>query len=80
VDFLEQKGIETRPIMAGNIAEQPAMKLFRYRKAGELNNSKIIMRNSFFFGNHQGIGKAEREYIADCISEFAELKTKEDKR
>ena len=76
VDFLEQKGIETRPIMAGNIAEQPAMKLFKYRKAGELNNSKIIMRNSFFFGNHQGIGKVEREYIADCISEFTEQKIK----
>ena len=67
MNFLEQKGIETRPVMAGNIAEQPAMKLFKYRKAGELNNSKIIMRNSFFFGNHHGIGKVEREYIADCI-------------
>jgi CDP-6-deoxy-D-xylo-4-hexulose-3-dehydrase len=76
VDFLEQKGIETRPVMAGNIAEQPAMKLFKYRKADELNNSKIIMRNSFFFGNHQGIGKVEREYIADCISEFIEQKIK----
>ncbi len=76
VDFLEQKGIETRPIMAGNIAEQPAMKLFQYRKVGTLNNSKVIMRNSFFFGNHHGIGKSEREYIADCISEFVEQKTK----
>ena len=76
VDFLEQKGIETRPIMAGNIAEQPVMKLFKYRKVGNLNNSKNIMRNSFFFGNHQGIGKVEREYIADCIIEFTEQKTK----
>jgi CDP-6-deoxy-D-xylo-4-hexulose-3-dehydrase len=73
-NFLEQKGIETRPVMAGNIAEQPAMKLFKYRKVGELNNSRIIMRNSFFFGNHHGIGKVEREYIADCISEFMEQK------
>jgi CDP-6-deoxy-D-xylo-4-hexulose-3-dehydrase len=75
VDFLEQKGIETRPIMAGNIAEQPAMKLFKYRKVGNLNNSKNIMRNSFFFGNHHGIGKVEREHIADCISEFTEQKS-----
>jgi len=74
VNFLEQKGIETRPIMAGNIAEQPVMKLFKYRKVGNLNNSKNIMRNSFFFGNHQGIGKTEREYIADCISKFTEQK------
>lgn len=79
VDFLEQKGIETRPIMAGDIAEQPAMKLFKYRKVGNLDNSKNIMRRSFFFGDHHGIGKAEREYIADCISEFIEQKTKKSK-
>lgn len=76
VDFLERKGIETRPIMAGNMAEQPAMKLFKYRKVGNLSNSKNIMRRAFFFGNHQGIGKAEREYIADSIGKFIEQKTK----
>ena len=74
ISFLEQRGIETRPIMAGNIPEQPVMALFPYRKVGELSNAKYIMRNSFFFGNHPGIGKAEREYIADCISEFIEQK------
>lgn len=72
--FLEGKGIETRPIMSGNIDEQPAMKLFNYRRVGELKNSKLIMRNSFFFGNHQGIRQKERgaivEYISDFIREF----------
>jgi CDP-6-deoxy-D-xylo-4-hexulose-3-dehydrase len=69
-DFLEGKGVETRPIMAGNIDEQPAMRLFHYRKVGDLPNSKLIMRNSFFFGNHQGIGKEEREGIVEYIREF----------
>ena len=73
VNFLESKGIETRPIMAGNMAEQPVMKLFKYRK-GNLKNSRLIMRNSFFFGNHHGIREKEREYIADCIEKF--MKTK----
>ncbi len=70
VDSLEGKGVETRPIMAGNIAEQPAMKLFHYRKVGDLPNSRLITRNSFFFGNHQGIGKQEREAILSYITEF----------
>jgi CDP-6-deoxy-D-xylo-4-hexulose-3-dehydrase len=70
VAFLEQKGIETRPIMAGNLAEQPALKLFKHRIVGELKNARTVMRNSFFFGNHQGVGKAEREYIVTCIEEF----------
>jgi CDP-6-deoxy-D-xylo-4-hexulose-3-dehydrase len=70
VKFLEQCKIETRPIMAGNMEEQPAMKYISHRVCGDLKNSKLIMRNSFFFGNHQGIGDDERNYIADKISEF----------
>ena len=70
VAFLEKKGVETRPIMAGNIAEQPAMKLSKYRKVGALPNSKLINRNAFFFGNHQGIGKKEREAIVSYFDEF----------
>jgi CDP-4-dehydro-6-deoxyglucose reductase, E1 len=67
---LEKKGIETRPIMAGNVAEQPVAKQIPCRIAGDLENSKLIMRNSFFFGNHNGIGLAERKYIAGCIMQF----------
>ncbi len=70
VGFLEKKGIETRPVMAGNMAEQPVMKTIPHRVAGGLANSEAIMRRSFFFGNHNGIGPVEREYIADCLIEF----------
>jgi len=71
VEFLERKGLETRPIMSGNIDEQPAMRLFDYRKVGNLPNSRIIQRHSFFFGNHQGIGKTEREAVVEYFREFA---------
>ena len=70
MDFLEKRGVETRPIMSGNMDEQPAMKLFPYRKMGKLQNSRLIMRRSFFFGNHHGIEKEEREAIVDYIGEF----------
>ncbi|MCL0102752.1 DegT/DnrJ/EryC1/StrS family aminotransferase [Dehalococcoidia bacterium] len=69
-DFLESNGLETRPVMAGNMDEQPAMRLFTYKKVRELPNSRLIMHNSFFFGNHQGIGKEEREAIVEYIREF----------
>lgn len=72
VTHLEARGVETRPIMAGNIAEQPAMRLLPHRTGGELPNARYLHRNAFFFGNHQGIGPAEREAIADYISEFVE--------
>lgn len=70
VDFLEAKGVETRPIMAGNMDEQPGMQLFPYRKVGDLPVSQLIMHYAFFFGNHPGIGEVEREAIAQYIEEF----------
>jgi len=76
VNHLEEKLIETRPIMAGNMAEQPAMKHIDHRTVGQLPNSQMIMRCSFFFGNHNGIGHEEREYIADTVIEFIDHASK----
>lgn len=55
VEFLKEKKIETRPAMAGNMVEQPSMRLFKHRISRSLKNSKLIMKNEFFFGNHQDI-------------------------
>ncbi len=76
VNHMEKKLIETRPIMAGNMAEQPAMKHILHRTVGGLPNSQMIMRQSFFFGNHNGIGPEEREYISETIIEFLEHASK----
>ena len=70
VRFLEARGLETRPIMAGNITEQPAMKLFEHRISEDLTNSTLINNQSFFFGNHQGIGDQEREAVTGYFQEF----------
>jgi CDP-6-deoxy-D-xylo-4-hexulose-3-dehydrase len=70
VNHLESRLIETRPVMAGNMAEQPVMKHLPHRIIGPLDNSRMIMRNSFFFGNNTGIGEIEREYIAESIIDF----------
>jgi CDP-6-deoxy-D-xylo-4-hexulose-3-dehydrase len=72
--YLEAKQVETRPIMAGNMDEQPAMSLFPYRKVGDLPNARFIHRNAFFFGNHHGIGREEREAIASYFEEFVKQK------
>ena len=69
-DFLESCGVETRPIEAGNMAIQPAMRHIKHRIAGPLTNAQYIHERSFFFGNHQGIGEAAREYIVNCVKEF----------
>jgi CDP-6-deoxy-D-xylo-4-hexulose-3-dehydrase len=69
--FLTTRGIESRPIIAGNIADQPAMDLYEHRVVGELPHSSHIMKNGFTFGNHQGIDEAAREYVASVLHDFA---------
>ena len=69
-NHLESRGIETRPIEAGNMAIQPAMQYIKHRVGGPLTNAQDIHDHAFFIGNHHGIGEAEREYIAASFHEF----------
>lgn len=68
--FLEERGIETRPIIAGNMARQPALRLHRHRVAGDLEHADWIMRSGLAFGNHQAIGPQARDYVTSVIREF----------
>ncbi len=70
VRFLEGKEIETRPIMAGNLRDQPAIRLFPHRIAGPLDDAELMMRQSFFIGNHHAVGERDRAYVVDCVDEF----------
>ena len=70
VNFLEKKNIETRPIMASDITQQPAIKLIKKKINKPLTNSKFIHSNSFFIGVHQGIGKSQRNYVVSVFDEF----------
>ena len=69
-EFLESKLIETRPIVGGNLTEQPSAKLYDHRVNGDLSNSKTIMKNSFFIGIHTGIKKQQQQYVIDTFNEF----------
>ena len=75
VNYLEKAGIETRPVMAGNILEQPVSKIIKFRKNSKLKNAQYIMRHSFLIGNHHRIKESEREFIANTIINFINKKT-----
>lgn len=72
VDFLEHKGLATRPLLTGNIIHQPAMAEITYRVSGSLANAQYIHDNGFYIGPHQGIGQVEREAIVSYFQEFME--------
>lgn len=67
--FLESKGIETRPLVAGNFADQPGLQLFKYRR-GNLKYSEYIMKNSFYIGNNPSNKEEDLLYIKNAFNEF----------
>ncbi len=70
VYHLNKSGIETRPIICGNITRQPAMKKYNHRIVGELENSNLIMDQAFSFGNHQALNEEARDYLVDQIDRY----------
>ena len=60
--------------MAGNFIEQPVIKYIQHTKQGSLPNSKLVMKNSFFFGNHHKITPKMREFVIAKISEYIDDK------
>ncbi|MFB6209894.1 MAG: DegT/DnrJ/EryC1/StrS family aminotransferase [Candidatus Nanohaloarchaea archaeon] len=58
VETLEEEGIETRPIVAGNIAEQPCMESIKHEKTS-LKNAEKVMEDGFYVGLHKDIEKPE---------------------
>lgn len=67
---LDEARIETRPIICGNIALQPALKLYPHRTVGPLAHATRVMNAGFSFGNHQAVDAAARDYIVDRIDAF----------
>lgn len=68
--FLEKYKIETRPMMAGCLPDQPALKKVKYMKIGNLRNSKIIRDRVFFIGIHPLLGKKNFDYLIDILKIF----------
>jgi len=71
---LGRANIETRPIIAGNIARQPALKHYAHRTVGDLRHATAVMQRGFSFGNHQAIDDAARAYVVEHIAKFVETR------
>lgn len=68
--FLNARGIETRPIIAGNMARHPALKMFQHRVSGDLSNCDAIMKRGFAVGCHHAVTAEACDYVIGCIDEF----------
>lgn len=70
--FLDERLIGTRLMFAGNILRQPAYKDVDFRVVGELTNTDIVMRRTFWVGVFPGLTEPMLDYIADSVIEFVQ--------
>ena len=68
--FLDARLIGTRLMFAGNILRQPAYRNVDFRVVGDLTNTDIVMRRTFWVGVYPGLTAPMLDYIADSILEF----------
>lgn len=68
MEYIIEKGIESRPVVAGNLLRQPVFKDHGYR-SDELATSDKIHDRGIYLPNNQFIDKEKVDYIVDSIKE-----------
>ena len=74
VKYLEQSGIQTRNLFAGNIIKHPCFDDIRndgksYRVVGDLENTEKIMNSTFWIGVYPGMTDEKINYMIKKIKE-----------
>ncbi len=69
-DHLEARNIATRPIVAGNLALQPAFRDNPHRIVGTLENATAIGERGLFIGNHPSLTPAHLDHIVSAFRDF----------
>ncbi len=70
VNYLDQEKVGTRLLFAGNLTRQPYMIGRAFRVAGNLNNSDIIMNNTFWIGLQPALTEEMLDYSVQKIETF----------
>ena len=70
VNYLEDKKIATRMLFGGNLLKQPAYQNIKYRVAGNLKNTDLVMDNLFWIGVYPGLSAPMLNYIAKTLNNF----------
>lgn len=72
-NFLEENGIETRSLFAGNILKHPAYENVPHRVGNDLSGSNWILEHSFWIGVHPRMTEADRKYVVRVFAKYFKL-------
>lgn len=67
---LNNQGIETRPIICGNLSLQPGMQKYKHLVSGHLSNATRVMRHGLSIGCHQNITEADVDHVVETVGRF----------
>jgi CDP-6-deoxy-D-xylo-4-hexulose-3-dehydrase len=68
--FIQENKIETRPIIAGNMARHPAFEMYEHKISGTLEAADTVMKQGFAFACHHAVDQDAREYMLHVIDNF----------
>lgn len=70
LNYLEAQGIETRPIVAGNLARQPVCDAFPELQGEQLPGADIVHERGFYLGLHPFDIKQNLDRLAETFDQF----------
>ena len=70
MQYLNENNIGTRLLFGGNVIKQPYMKDVKYRVGSKLENTEIVMSNTFWIGLFPGLTNKHLEHSSDKIISF----------
>ena len=68
--YMAKHLIDTRPIIAGNLARHPALEKFHHRTHGDLENAQTVMERGFYIGSHPDMTDQQVSRIARVMKEY----------
>jgi len=70
LEYLDQNKIGTRLVFAGNITKQPYFKNIEYRIVGALENTDIVMNQTFWIGVYPGLTTEMLDYVVETMESY----------
>ena len=74
VQYVEEHGVQTRMLFAGNLIKHPCFDQMRatgegYRVVGDLTNTDRIMKDTFWVGVYPGMTDEMIDYMGKIVRE-----------